>query len=1469
MATATPTRPNPAAARDVAVEQAIAAAAGKVRSNDLLTGAAAAAVLFLGYLAVIVTLDKLLDLPDWVRLLGLVGLVGGLGAVVYYLVVRPMQRRVNPRYIARKIEETMPDAKNVLINWVDLQDEELPGSVKAAVGAKAAAGVADADMDSATNSKKLIWLGSAAGVLVLVLAALFLVFSGPQFFSLLGRAVVPFKPTEIASATTITIDEPEGGDVTITDGQPLTIAVSIGGRLPNANGPDKPRLLVRYSQEATEEIELPLTANGSAREFRTDLGRGTILNGFWYRVAAGDGRTPEHQVKVVTRPMLSEFRAYYDYPDYLKWQKDYEDSSKLRAIRGTVVTLTAKANRTVQSATLTVGTVDGGRELIRGEVFGEKQDRVRFKLKLRESGTYRIDFKPTGPELSTATADYPIEVEVDHKPVVEITTPKEDEIQLPLNGSLEVDGTVKDDHGIAGVELRFKVVGNDLLVIQPKKFRDGKPLVREQDNTLLTVIPNYKDSVKLDALTDANGKPVKLTEKDVLEYWVAAADNCTEPSANIGESVHKTVRLLPAIKEPEKKQEQTNKEQQRKKDEQKTEAKRDEQLKNEKRPEEQNRNQDRPPQQPDAANQDKDPKAQPNDDNPNKEQKQPEGDPQTKPDTQPQDGGQGNPPPNDAEQQRKAEELQKKIEERKRQEKEQAGDARGDGDKSEGMETKPEAGTKPPEGKQGSDGAKGATEEKAGPKSEDMTKPEGQPSQGKDGGHLTDPQRSEEKAPPKEGAKGEDKPTDDQPKSAPKEGTEAGTSKDSKEGTKPDGGKPEGTKPEDKKQDGSAGSARGAEPPPQGDKPQDPMGNGNDTQQPQGGKENKVDPKDLSGSKPKGEPTRGDTKSEPKGGGSEKTEQPKDAGGAKGEAPNKPGESKDAPKGSEKEPTSKKGPPADAGQEKEAPKPDAEGKNAPAEGKGEGKKSEKPMGSGKEEDKGSAKPSDIKKPDGSSGKQEDKNPMSNGSGEKNPDKTPPQGSGNGEKKLDPKEAEQAIKDLESKDDKTKKDAQEKLDKAIGKGNREQIEQAQKDLKSDDKATQDAAKQKLENMKKDINGGQKPKELTEQEKKELLDAAKDLDSKNPQTKKDAQDKLDKAMGKENREKLEQMQKDLKSDDKATREAAEQKLEEMAKDAQKNAGGQKPKELTEQEKKELLDAAKNLDSKDPKEKKEAQEKLDKAMGKENREKLEQMQKDLKSNDKATREAAEKQLQEMAKNAQQQGKQDTTAQKQPEMTEEQKKELADAAQKLTSKDEAERKAAEQKIDDAIGKEKRQELQQDLKDLQGNDPAKAEQARKKMEKKLEEAKNAQGGNSDKHNDNKQDRLGGSGSQAPGKPLDANLENQLKAKELALDDFKKYQGDKKFLKENDWTEEEYNRFLKQEEAAVQKFREQVAEARVNPKPEASGPPTVGRNDGSTDRVVGRGKADKLDGSKGPAIAPPGFGDAIKRFNTETSKQPK
>jgi hypothetical protein len=1291
MALAVKPRPTPDGS---IVDRSIEAAAVKVRANDLLTGGAVLAVLALSYLAGMIILDKWLVLPAWVRQIGFAGFLVFAAAVVYFAIVVPLRRRVNPRYIARQVEQTIPDAKNVLINWVDLHDHELPGSVKSAVAAKAVDGLANADVDTATRSKRLAWLGVVAAALVTLLAVLFLVFKWTQFSSLVSRAVNPFASTAIASRTQIDLIEPTGGNATVTDGEQMNVAIVIGGRVPDPNGPEKPRLLVRHNPDATEYDEFPLERGESSREFSLMVPRSVIQSGFWYKVAAGDAVTQEYRVTVRTRPLITGFEAKYEYPEYLKWTADVGTDARLKAPRGTTVTLTLTTNRELKSGTLTT-TTPAGSEVVRGEVMGEKRDGLRFQpLKLLESGTYRVKFQSTGNESPFSSVEYPIEVEIDQPPQVTITTPKEEEITLPANGLLAVDATITDDHGIVSAAMRFQLEGRPV-VIPIRKYRDGKPFVREKDGSYETNVPDFKDSVKLDTLTDDQGKPLGLKADDVLVYWVEATDNCAEPKANVGESRKQKVRLTapPPQPTPEQQKQQQQKEQQRKDEEKKAQQQQDQRQRNDTRPPEQAHNPDpqKQPQQGEKTDtgdkKDGDPKPnapmggqqdtkQPGDKTEQPmggtDQKQPSNkpdpkpDPNTPPDQKPQekpDGSKsGSGGKNDQELQKQADQIQEKID----QQKSEPGDAKNEGSNAKpGEETKPNAEKKPADSQSGT--GPNAAQEKGGEKP-------GEPkaAEGKDSGTLADPDRSKQKSPPKEGAKENEKPVGEQPKQGPKQGAEsAGSSKDSK---------PQDDPAQPGEKNGAAGASKGAKSE-KGDKTEQSTGGGSDSPE----KSDAKNPDDLSQAKEKGTPERGSTKKEPKpekGSGAEPqpSDDKKDAGEAKGEKPTAPGAKKEAQPGKKSDgtPMDKKGPPPDAGTEKGAPKPDPadpmKKDEPPSESKGAG---------GAKPDDTTTKPPTTD-PKGGQGQPDSKDP--------NVKKQP--GSGGQDQKLDPKEMEKAIREL--------------------------------------------------------------------------------DSENPGTRKNAQDKLDQSVGKQNRETVERLNRDLKSGDPKKEENAKKEIDELA----KKPSQQKPRELTEQEKKDLGEAAKNLNS---------------------------------------------------------------------------------------KDDTQRQAAEKKLDEMIGPDKRQELQQDLKDLAGNDPQKAQQAREKLEKMAQQAKE-QSQNASKGQDNPNENIGGGGSTKEGEPTVADLENQLKTRERQLSDFKKYRGDKKFLKENNLTEAEYEKFVNSYEEMLTRTREELQQQQLNPTAKPLGKPVI-RNDGSTDRVIGRTEGGGVQGAGGVSVAPPGFAEAQKRYAEQAAKR--
>ena len=1293
------------------VEREIAAVAKKIRLNDLITGAALLLVGTLAYAVVAILLDKWLTLPAWVRQLGFVGFLTTILGLAYFAIVRPLTRVVNPRYVARQVEATMPESKNELINWVDLQEQEMADSVKSALASRAAAGFGDADVESAVRSRKFQWLGGAAAVLFALLAVLFLVFKGTQFGSLLSRAFNPFQSsTAIASRTTIDVIEPTDPDATVADGDQIRFAIRLGGRVPDANAADKVRLKVRYNADAAEPEEIAFAKTETLRDFELILTRGTIQNGFWYTIAAGDAETPEHRITVRTKPMLKGFEVNYEYPAYLRIAPSQNADPKLRGYPGTKVRVQVQTNREVKSGSMMI---EPRGEAIDGTVFGEKNGSLRFAKTLDRPSQYRIAFASTAGEASGSSIAYPIEILPDYSPAISIEKPATEEITLPTNGLLEVDATVTDDFGIENTTLQFNIANGPK--IAGKKYLNAASFKRDKDGTFPTRV-DYKDSVKLDQLKDDAGKSVPLQAGQVLEFWLEAKDNCTVLPHDLGKSKKIRVNLVapPAKPEESKKQDDQTKERQQR---------------DEKHQQQEKNKQDNEPR---AAPQDPNQKGEPGD------QKKPGNEGQAEQPPMEPNGPMGEPMMNPGEKdvEKKAEDLQTKIDEKNQRAGE--GKANTNAQEPEGAES-PKTGEKKP-GEQGPPSAESKPGE-AGEK-EPMTQP---PGEDKGAGKVQPPQPSEAKPEPNQKAGDESRPeaqaTGDSPKTTPKSDDKPGEEK------KP---QPEGMQPMDQ--------------PKAGEKPQESQAGGGKNEEPQ-----KSEAKPESGkAKRDGAPKPGEEKETQKSGapGEDKAPPEERSSQGKGEKPAESGSKKPEPKGP---------PPADTGMEKTAPEPKP-GEEA-GNNKGEG-----------------AKPAEAK------------------GEEKRTDRKPT--------KEEIEKLGQDAKDLENPDGAKQKAAEERLDKAVGKENREKMQKNMQDrAAADKKKIEEGAKQE---------GGKEP---TKEELEQLAKDAKDLDSTDPAKRKAAEQKLDKAVGKENREKIQQGMKD--------REAADKKnLEDAANQAQK------PKEPTKDELDELAKNAKDLNSTDADKKKAVEEKVDKAVGKDARE---QIQKEMKDRDAAKAEAEKKKFEDAAKQAAKAEADKTPGAKPKQPTKEEIEKMAQAAKDLDSSDAGKKSAAEKQLDQTVGKEARERLQKDLKELQGDDPKKSQEARDRLEKM---AKEWQPGNGSKGQD--------------GKPLVDNPENRLKSAELQLDDFKKYKGDKNFLRDNNMSDAEYEKFLKGYEEMVDRKRKDADDAKLNPlQARPQGPGTVGANDGSSVRVKAGPTAGTAPGAAGPSFAPPGFSEAQRDFAKE------
>ncbi|MCI0704312.1 MAG: hypothetical protein L0241_24910 [Planctomycetia bacterium] len=1233
---------DPAAKLGSQVDEQLAQATSRIRAHDLTFGGLVLLALVLLYATTMISLDKALTLPEWVRQMSLGGFVLVLLGSAYLTLLSPLRKRINPLYAAKQVERTIEDPKNSVTGYVDAVERgNLNPTVKAALARQAAKASAEADVNRAVDHRSLVVLGGVAIVLLLTLGVLFFLFRPAQFGSLVGRAFVPFSSDPIATQTQLTLMKPDPAEPTITTGQSITVAVHVGGKVPSPDNPDRVRLLIRHNLADPNYDELPMIQGENSRDWEVRVPDYMVQNGFWYKVAAGDTVTPEYKVTVRSLPMFTDFTATYEYPKYLPRNPETAHDPVLRGYRGTTVTLFARTNREVRDGRMEI---KPSKQVVLGTPVPGKPDSLQFQFKLIESGKYELTFNAANGEQSADAFQSTITVDADLAPKVMIDKPEEDTvIDIPANGQIVVDGKVGDEFGIDTVTLKMRIAGktDQLLLNKPyipdPKKPENKSLRRQKDGTWPTDFA-YKGSIDLSTLTkDATGAPLALTTGMELEFWLEATDNCTEPKPNVGTSKIKRVRLVsPKVDEMEKQDLNAQKEA-RKKEEQEHNAQQQDKLNTEERKpqnaEPQPKNNDpnnQPKTEPKPGDLKTDPKK-PQDPKPGDKNgmgntggmgmTDPKNPPEKKPNDPPQPmdpgmggmGGMGGtekppeapmPKPKDqANLDKTADELQNELD----KENKNGGAAKpnpnpNDTERTPPGEQKPQpmGGTpndastqKPPEPKQpnpmdpmnaGNSGAGASKPEGNLEKPSDPAAPKPEPKQG-DGMNP----------------KGTPSEKRDEPFGAPP-GTEKPEPKDQQPGP---------TNP-NQKQDPKSGAT--------GKPPAKPDGDPN-----AGGNTNPKDPqKDptegAASTKPAPEMNRGGEKEPPKSAGNNtKPTDNQTAGGAKPE--------KTPPAAGTKPPPDDKmgmgmNPPAET-------KP-TDGANNPMNPKGPGAAETKP---------------DQKQPMGMGGTP----PMDRGTDKGQPDEKGTQNAGGGPKepkkdKIDPKELADAAKDLTDPDPKKRQAAEQKLDKAIGEEKRKEIQQLAQDLKSDDPNKRAAAEKKLKDMVDKANQTATPEpkkeqpKLTKEQMKEFADAAKDLTSKDPQKKAEAQKKLDKMIGEDNRKELEQVLNDLQSDDPEKRAAAQKKIEDWKKQAEelaKKDGKQdgpkdgKGKELTPQQMAELLKKAQDLNSKDDAKRKQAEKDIDKMLGEDQRKQLQEAMKNHKPGNPEDEKKLKELMEQIAKN------------------------------------------------------------------------------------------------------------------------------------------------------------------------------------------------------------------------------------------------
>lgn len=559
MASDAPTRPASVPRYETLLDANLSQVRQKIRLADLTRGVLALACLLFGYALAVALLDLAMGgsdgiLATGVRVVGFVFLLI-LVTIVATVTVRRYLTSVNPYFAARQLEETIPNAKNSLVNWLDLRGQKLPAAIRQSLGQKAARDIENADPELIVSSRDLWRLGVSAGVLVVGLLLLFALVPR-QFGSLMARAFLPLRDSVLVSRTAITLLRPAGGNATVPAGARVDFLAQIEGRVAAPNTSEAPALQYRYdSRDVFVRVPLEEDVDG---KWGVRLPADQVRTGLSYKLTAGDASTPEYQLSVAAQPFVSKFEATYTYRPYRKvrpetvvFPNEEFHQPRLMAHRGTRVALTIRANTPVKGGMLDIEQA-GRRNQVLAQPAANDPAALSFEFTLEKSGTFRVLFDAADGTRNIDRNPYPIDVLEDGPPYVEIVKPGKD-VEAPPNGTVLVDGLAIDDFGITELVLRLKALdGSGPRTLAPIPFVPKKPL-RFDDGTYPTSV-NYMDVILLDKLRTKEGKGYSLTPGAEITYWLEASDNFDYPAYNVGKSNPFKIKIVEPAKDPSRQQ---------------------------------------------------------------------------------------------------------------------------------------------------------------------------------------------------------------------------------------------------------------------------------------------------------------------------------------------------------------------------------------------------------------------------------------------------------------------------------------------------------------------------------------------------------------------------------------------------------------------------------------------------------------------------------------------------------------------------------------------------------------------------------------------------------------------------------------------------------------------------------------------------------------------------------------------------
>ena len=460
--------------------------------------------------------------------------------------------RINPAYAAKRIEHLLPEFKNGLISWLELDqlpENGVPRGIMSALTYRAARHLGGQDPSTTVDTSRLIKL---IGVVLLLFTSLvvYTMVSPKSVLDTGKRIAMPWRT--IAAPSRVQILSVKPGAVELTQGKPLDVDVEIRGI--RTHEAVRVRFTTIDGQLRDQRVELTPVTEGYHYSGKVRTETTGVEHELDYWIEAGDATSGPYRVSLSPLPSVALEHVALKFPAYTKIADRQVNGGDFEAIEGTRATIHALANQKISRGRWEINPeIDAAGDLSRADAVHELSvdDRqltgtLLLQLNSEKENPTKLTYRLRGFNARGDGNREPIlhtmKVIADVAPEIKLVGPESRRVRVRPTSRLNLEVQANDpDFGLSQIDIEIR--------------RSGIVLRRE---TMLKSEGEIGQQIKKLPLNMAD---FKVPEGGTLEIRATAQDNRHDPvserlAPNAKDSELLTLEVVGADQEIDNPQEQ-------------------------------------------------------------------------------------------------------------------------------------------------------------------------------------------------------------------------------------------------------------------------------------------------------------------------------------------------------------------------------------------------------------------------------------------------------------------------------------------------------------------------------------------------------------------------------------------------------------------------------------------------------------------------------------------------------------------------------------------------------------------------------------------------------------------------------------------------------------------------------------------------------------------------------------------------